>query len=157
MAEYSTYSDSNLSTVIKTLQDVFRFVIKFYDHTILEGFRGKERQDRLFLEKRTTVKWPNSKHNENPSKAVDAAPYPVKFPSGIFKHHMLEMKRTNPQKYNAIMRDIHALFRFYHFGGYVKGVADHMGVKTIWGGDWDGDFDLFDQDFFDLDHFELKE
>ena len=45
--------------------------------------------------------------------------------------------------------------RFYHFAGYVKGVADSLGIKICWGGDWDKDNDFDDQTFNDLVHFEL--
>ena len=31
-----------------------------------------------------------------------------------------------------------------------------MGIDLIWGGDWDGDTDLNDNNFDDLVHFELK-
>ena len=47
--------------------------------------------------------------------------------------------------------------RFYHFAGYVKGIADSMGIKIRWGGDWDGDTVFDDQSFHDLPHFELLE
>ena len=41
------------------------------------------------------------------------------------------------------------------FGSFVRGVAYKMGVEIRWGGDWDGDFDLKDQTFMDLVHFEI--
>ena len=72
--------------------------------------------------------YPNSKHNKLPSKAVDVAPYPIDW--------------NDPD-------------RFYHFAGYVRGIAEGMGIKIRWGGDWNGNFDLKDQNFYDLPHFEL--
>jgi len=51
--------------------------------------------------------------------------------------------------------------RFYHFGGYVLGVASELFKRgeithrLRWGGDWDGDTDVSDQQFNDLPHFEL--
>lgn len=42
--------------------------------------------------------------------------------------------------------------------GYMGGVGDElarsMGLKIVWGGDWDDDGDLKDQSFNDLVHFE---
>ena len=61
-------------------------------------------------------------------KALDVAPYPIDWTD----------------------RD-----RFHYFGGYVKGIAEIMGVKVRWGGDWDGDFETKDNKFDDLVHFEL--
>ena len=45
--------------------------------------------------------------------------------------------------------------RFVDFAGYVKGVAEDLGIAIPWGGDWDGDGDFSDQRFHDLPHFEL--
>ena len=46
---------------------------------------------------------------------------------------------------------------FYFFGGYVVRTAEVLGIKLRWGGDWDSDYDLDDQKFMDLIHFELAE
>ena len=52
--------------------------------------------------------------------------------------------------------NLHALIRFYDFGGYVVGAAHRLGVPIRWGGDWDQDHDVFDdQTFQDLVHFEI--
>ena len=71
-----------------------------------------------------------SKHNQEPSLAVDVAPWPIDW------------------------NDSH---RFYHFAGFVLGIAAALNIRLRWGGDWDSDFDLRDQTFFDLPHFELEE
>lgn len=110
------------------LQKLFKEVIKGYDCTIIQGRRTKEEQDEYFRTGKSKVEWPNSKHNSSPSNAVDVAPYPI---------------------------DWNDYYSFYHFGGYVKGVADQMGINIRWGGDWDSDNDLNDQTFQDLVHFEI--
>jgi peptidoglycan L-alanyl-D-glutamate endopeptidase CwlK len=48
--------------------------------------------------------------------------------------------------------------RFYHFAGFVLGVAksSKIAIPIRWGGDWDSDNDLNDQTFMDLVHWELK-
>ena len=68
---------SRLASCDKRLQDVFNEVIKHVDCSILEGHRSKERQNKLYDEGRTKVKYPNGRHNSSPSKAVDVTPYPV--------------------------------------------------------------------------------
>ena len=45
--------------------------------------------------------------------------------------------------------------RFHYFGGYVKGVASQMDIPIRWGGDWNGDTQVKDNNFDDLVHFEL--
>lgn len=81
-------------------------------------------------EGRSKTKWPDSKHNSNPSMGIDVAPYPI---------------------------DWNDIKRFYHFGGFVQSRAESLGIKLRWGGDWDSDRDLNDQTFMDLVHFELEE
>lgn len=48
-----------------------------FDFTILCGHRNKEDQDAAFAAGKSKLKWPDSKHNFNPSKAVDIAPIPI--------------------------------------------------------------------------------
>ena len=103
-------------------------MIKHVDCTILEGHRGAARQNELFEEGRSKLKYPSSKHNDLPSRAVDVAPHPI---------------------------DWDDLPRFYRFAGYVEGVALQMNIKLRWGGDWDRDWDLKDNRFNDFPHFEL--
>jgi hypothetical protein len=74
---YSKKSLQNLHTTNKKLQNLFNIVISKVDCTILEGQRGKVRQDMLFEKEKTKVKYPNSKHNRFPSMAIDVAPYPI--------------------------------------------------------------------------------
>jgi peptidoglycan L-alanyl-D-glutamate endopeptidase CwlK len=125
---FSARSLERLRTCDPRLQRLFERVVAEYDCTILEGHRGREAQERAFQEGRSKIRWPDGLHNALPSFAVDVAPHPV---------------------------DWNDLKRFYHFGGFVQGVAAAMGLPLRWGGDWDGDNDLGDQRFNDLVHFEL--
>jgi len=129
MPRFSTFSLDRLSTCDDRIKKVMHEVIKEYDCRILVGHRREEQQNEMFRQGLSKLEWPYSKHNVNPSLAVDVAPYPIDW--GNMK-------------------------RFYHFGGYVQGVARKLDVVIRWGGDWDSDFDLDDQTFMDLVHFELK-
>ncbi len=129
MPKFGSRSRSKLETCHEDLQKVFNEVIKHFDCSILEGTRPKEVQDEYYRTGKSKVKYPNSKHNSNPSRAVDVAPYPI---------------------------DWNDKERFYFFAGYVKGVASQMGIELRWGGDWDSDNELHDQTFMDLPHFELR-
>jgi hypothetical protein len=128
MAKYGPVSRTRLATCHPLLKRVFENVIKIVDCKIECGQRDKDEQDRLYRLGRSKVQWPNSKHNSDPSMAVDAIPYPV---------------------------DWENLKRFYFLAGVVIAVGHMLGLKIRWGGDWDMDTDLDDQDFNDLPHFEL--
>lgn len=130
MPSFGKSSKSRLATCHPKLQELFNEVVKNYDCSILQGTRTKEEQDEFFSTGRSKVQYPNSKHNKTPSMAVDVAPYPI------------DWNNTN---------------RFYHFAGYVNGVADSMGITIRFGGDWDSDKDFSDQTFNDLPHFEILE
>ena len=129
MPKFSKRSGGKLETCHADLQKVFNEVIKRFDCTVLEGTRPKEKQNEYYRTGKSKLKYPKSKHNSNPSRAVDVAPYPI---------------------------DWKDKERFYFFAGYVKGVASQMGIELRWGGDWDGDTQVHDQTFMDLPHFELK-
>lgn len=135
MPHFGDRSKRNLATCDPRLQDLFNEVIKHYDCTIIQGFRTKEEQMEAYHSGKSQVKWPNSMHNKTPSKAADVAPWFSTAP------HI----RWNDTE------------SWYHFGGYVRAVAKQMGIPIRWGGDWDGDFNLKDQNFMDLPHFEIDE
>lgn len=130
MPQFSDASMARLKTCHPDLQRVLLEVIKYVDCTVLCGHRTKDEQEEAFRTGKSKVVWPNSKHNAFPhSLAVDVVPYPIDW---------------NDHK------------RFYYFAGFVLGIAKTLGVDLRFGGDWDGDFDIKDQNFFDLPHFELR-
>ncbi len=131
MAHYGHTSEARLNTVHPALQELFRHVIEKYDNAIIYGMRTETAQRKLVDE--GLSKTMNSKHlpqRDGFAHAVDVAPYPI------------DWENTK---------------QFYHFAGYVQGIADRLGIEIRWGGDWDSDFDLDDQTFMDLVHFELVE
>ena len=132
---YGSRSNDVLSTLHPKLQLVFNTVILYYDCSLLEGHRDKQKQELYFDEGLTTLHWPDSKHNQHPSLAVDAVPYPL--PDNWGKDDKREWAK------------------FYHFAGFVLGVGASLNIPLRWGGDWDGDKNFSDQNFHDLPHFEL--
>lgn len=141
MPSFSESSVNQLGTCTSDLQKVLRRAIKVIDFKILEGHRDKEAQNRAYDDGKSKLRWPEGKHNSLPSRAVDLAPHPVIWPTP-------SMKQNDPDRYNKVIA------RFYLLAGVIMAVADEMGVKLRWGGDWDGDYDLFDQNFDDIGHFE---
>ena len=129
MPYFGKSSKNRLSTCDDRLQKVFNEVIKHVDCSVLEGHRSKDRQNKLYEEGKTKVKYPNGRHNRQPSSAVDVTPYPVDWKD----------------------RERQTLF-----AGFVLGVANQMNINLRWGGDWDQDFQVVDNRFDDFPHFELK-
>ena len=132
MPKFSNTSKNRLKTCDERLQKLFNEVIKYYDCTIVCGHRTEEEQNKAYNEQNSQLKYPESKHNEYPSKAVDVAPYV----SGI----------------GIPWNDVGA---FYIFAGRVLTIAVQMGINIRYGGDWDSDSLTKDQKFHDLPHFEL--
>ena len=128
MPRFGKSSRENLATCDKRLQKVFNEVIKHIDCSVLEGHRSQERQDKLYVEGKTKVKFPKGRHNMDPSKAADVTPYPVNWKD----------------------RERQTLF-----AGFVLGIANSMGITLRWGGDWDRDWKVMDNRFDDFPHFEI--
>lgn len=135
MPKFSQESFSQLSACHPDLQALFYEVIKYYDCTILEGYRNEIDQEIAFKSGHTKLHYPDGKHNKQPSMAVDVTPYPI---------------------------DLNCDNRLCWFGGYVCGIAQKLkdeGKMTHsirWGGAWDGLGDL--NKFWMLEelvHFEL--
>lgn len=71
------------------------------------------------------LKYPYGRHNRRPSEAADVVPYPIDWDDEL---------------------------GFYHFAGFVKGMAAILGIEVVWGGDWPN----FIDGKKDLAHWELK-
>lgn len=128
MSQFSSRSRKNLDSADPKLRQLFDEVIKAVDCSVLCGFRNEEDQGRAFDNGFSKVNWPNSKHNNYPSMAVDVVPFP------------LDWEDTR---------------RFYFFAGYVKATADRLGINVRWGGDFNRDGNLHNDPFVDLPHWEL--
>ena len=129
MPNFGKVSKERLTTAHPDLQKLFNEIIKNIDCSVTEGHRGKELQNKYFDEGKSKVKFPNGKHNANPSKAIDICPYPV---------------------------DYEDRERFTLFAGFVLGIAKSMGINMRWGGCWKNDFNPKTNNFDDMPHFELR-
>ena len=142
MPEFGRTSRNRLLTCDLDIQSLFLEVVKHIDCSIICGLRTTQEQQALYAQGRTTpgpivtnldgiIK--RSRHQvDNPydlCRAVDAVPYPIDWND----------------------RD-----RFYNFIGFVRGVASQMNIPILSGSDWDSDYILNDQSFYDLPHWELK-
>lgn len=125
---YSDSSRQRLEQCHPLIQDVFNRVIQVCDCTIITGHRGKAEQNEMYRTGKSHLQWPLGKHNTVPSLAIDAAPYPIDW----------------KDRERATL-----------FAGLVIGIAAEMGIELRWGGDWDQDWQVKDNNFDDLWHFEL--
>ena len=130
MPYFGRRSRTALATCDDKLRKVFNEVIKHVDCSVLCGHRGEYDQDKAFEEGKSNAKWPMGRHNSKPSRAVDVMRYPI---------------------------DWKDLERQTLFAGYVLGIAENMGIRLIWGNDWDRDFDTKDTGLKDYPHFEIRE
>jgi peptidoglycan L-alanyl-D-glutamate endopeptidase CwlK len=134
MPSFSQSSKDKLSTCDIDLQTLFNEVINHIDCKVLCGFRSQEEQHKAYLEGTSQIDWPNGNHNKYPSTAVDVIPCPI---------------------------DWNDRERLTLFAGQVLGIAKMLkdsGIITHdirWGGDWDRDHEVKDNNFDDLVHFEL--
>jgi peptidoglycan L-alanyl-D-glutamate endopeptidase CwlK len=128
MPHFSEQSITRLKSCDWRLQMVCLEAIQYTDFSILYGHRTQVEQMEAYMNGRSKVRWPESRHNTIPSRAVDVAPYPI---------------------------DWHDLRRFDVLAGRLLQIGARLGIGLRWGGDWDGDQDVRDQQFNDLGHFEL--
>lgn len=142
MNKWSKKSLVQYDTCHEDLQIVANEVLKIHDCSFLQGHRDEETQNKYYDKGTSKVRFPESKHNKMPSRAMDLAPYK----SG-----------DNPYDMENVL----------YFAGVVMAVADNLynqgmiGHRLRWGGTWhtkvDAVFAFNRGGFFDGIHFELED
>lgn len=133
MPRFGNRSKKNLETCHEDLQKILNKAIEYVDFGVIEGHRTKETQNHYYETGRSTLKFPQSKHNTNPSLAVDIVPY------------------LSSKGY-----DWNDVDRFHNIVYFIKGIAYSMGIEVILGCDWDSDFYTKDHRFHDAPHIQLN-
>ncbi len=128
MPSFGNQSLEVLATVDDRLKEICREVIKVYDFKVVCGHRDKEDQEKAFKEGKTKKHFPDSKHNKDPSTAIDIYPYPIDF---------------NDRE------------RFVLLAGLMIATAESKGYILRWGGAWNGLKTMKNNKFDDLPHFEI--
>jgi peptidoglycan L-alanyl-D-glutamate endopeptidase CwlK len=141
--QWGERSSRVLNELDPRLQQVMTFIlITIADVSLICGHRTEEEQNEAFAKGNSKLRWPKSAHNSTPARAVDFQPYP-----------MPNIHATDPAKRAKARRKLWGSL------GYIAGAARVYafanGFRLRWGGDWDGDGDLTDQNFDDLFHIEL--
>ena len=134
MAEFGKKSKELLSQCHPDLQTVFNKVVEYFDCSVICGYRGEQEQNSAYNNNFSKVKYPNSKHNQKPSLAVDVVPYPINWS---------DVNRMRFFAGHVVMTGEML---------YEQGEISH---RIRWGGDWDMDTEVNDQRFNDFPHFEI--
>ena len=116
MPSFGANSKKHRDTCHPDLIEVLDEAIKHFDFSCIWGHRSQAHQDRAYNEGHSKVKWPNSKHNHQPSRAFDVIPYPGGF--------------DNPDHV------------FTEMATHIWGAASKLGVRLRWGGHWKNFKDL---------------
>ena len=151
MASFGERSRERMLGVHIDLCRVAEEVVKLYDCTVPYngGHRTRQVQDDLYPAF-TQKQWPHSYHNCSVEGSVEGIEEDgfISMPLSLG----LDLVPYNKTKPHIDWKDRDG---FYHFAGYVRAVANAMDIPIIWGGDWDGDYDLDDQEFYDFGHYQL--
>lgn len=126
MPSFGSRSLANLSEAHPDLQKVMHEAIKYFDFSVIEGYRGMAEQNAAKKAGNSKALFGQSPHNFKPSLAVDCTPYPLDW------------------------KDEAA---FKAMGKVIMDAATRLGVRLRWGGDWD--FNSKTDDGWDKPHFEL--
>jgi hypothetical protein len=135
MAKLGKASEERLMSCTADMQRLMRAVVERlpapYDITILVGHRGEKEQNDAFASGNSEKRWPDSMHNQLPSKACDVALYPVDWKDRV---------------------------GFGWLAGFIFATAVDLGLahRLRWGGDFNRNAKA-DDGFVDLDHFELRD
>jgi peptidoglycan LD-endopeptidase CwlK len=116
----SDLSEQRLAACHPDLQKLVQAVAAVMPIAVLVGFRGEDAQNAAVHDGLSKLRWPFSAHNATPARAVDLAPLPI---------------------------DWNDLGSFQKLAATVKGLAEQMQIKVVWGGDW--------ATLKDYDHFQL--
>lgn len=130
MPTFGKMSAERLATCDERLIRIAQAAIKRTDFMVLAGHRGKQEQNDAYERGTSQLRWPKSKHNKQPSMAMDLAPWPIDW--GNIK-------------------------RFIALAGIVLAEAKTLGIKVRWGADWNRNGKWKDEKFRDWPHFEIDE
>jgi len=136
MPSFSTRSKRQLQTCREPLRLTALRAIRIIDFTVLEGYRHKERQNKLHRDGKSKLRWPQSKHNQQPSAAFDFAPWPIDW--------------QDARRFAITWGVLRASFADLQALGIIP-----ASLRLRWGGDWDMDEHTDDNRFDDLGHVEL--
>jgi len=118
MPSFSKTSLTRLAECHPDLQAIAHEAIKTFDFMVVCGHRGQAEQEDCVRRGTSRVHWAKSKHNKQPSLAMDCAPWVA----------------------GKIEWNDRALYA--RMAAAIKAAAEKLGVGIVWGGDWKGFVDM---------------
>lgn len=109
MPRFSSHSQAALRTVDPALREICLQAIKEYDFSVLCGHRNEHDQNEAYDLGYSKLRFPYSKHNSIPSRAVDLAPYPILWADPV---------------------------RFVELSKIILRIAHEFMIGVEWGGTW---------------------
>lgn len=140
-------STRQLETCTEDIKDVMYDAAEEMNFTVLDGKRSVKKQQAVV--NAGFSKTLNSNHVYplgKPSRAIDIAPYPIRWPK--------KPRGIKKLLWKLVQKYVKDIARFYFLAGYIKRTCEYNGVVLRWGGDRDGDMDFSDQSWDDLPHYE---
>jgi peptidoglycan L-alanyl-D-glutamate endopeptidase CwlK len=156
MPKFGNSSKRRRETLHPKLRKLVDELIKHRDFTIVDGWRGMKRQNELESEGKSTVCWPDSKHNtmvDDHGRFIELIPGAAPI-VGQNAHPCAIAVDIAPYIGGRIRWEEKQVILLV---GYALRLADELGIKVRWGLDWDGDRDIMETNFRDAYHIELLE
>lgn len=152
---YSATSKEKLSKANHSLQVIFKRLLPYIDHGIIETTRSDEQQLEYYRKGLSFIS-SGGKHNTNPSKAVD---FYIYYP--FFKIYLtMDEKVINKicSATDCTPEEAREWVRSQYSMAYalLSVFAKEEQIKIRWGGKWNR-HGIIDQDFDDIFHIELDE
>lgn len=150
MNKFSQNSLNELSTALPILQKAAHIVLRIKDHSVLKGFRGQDEQNAAFYAGYSKAKWPNGRHNKQPSHAIDVRTWPEPPENPLVRKYP-----DLPDEVMAALREQPLREEQYYLMGLYRAVLAMLGWYSRTGADWDDDGEISDTRFRDLFHVEV--
>jgi peptidoglycan L-alanyl-D-glutamate endopeptidase CwlK len=109
MPDFGSKSQERLQQLHPKLQEILSEAIKITDFTIVWAYRDEASQNEAYETGHSNLKWPDSLHNSLPARAVDLAPWPIKWDD---------------------------VLAFYYLAGVIMAIAGVHRYGLKWGGRW---------------------
>lgn len=131
MSDYNKLSLERLESCHEKLRDLWCAAKEITPILVTCGYRNEIDQNEAFANGTSTLKWPDSKHNSFPSKAIDCCPL------------------INGQPM------LHDREQIIKMAGVIITCAKIKSIPIRWGGDWRNEGSIGAHKPVDLYHFEL--
>jgi hypothetical protein len=128
MYSFSERSKGNLAECHPDLQALAMFGIKFIDFTVIEGYRGEDEQNKAFRDGYSRARYPQSKHNRQPSDAFDFIPHPFK---GWHDHEGFARIGNMLMGIGAILNEFGVINSEFQYGGNWTKFKDYPHIERI--------------------------